>query len=623
MLNLRTWLAIALLINCAAANARGQYLDWWEAHYAGSLSSNAGCQLCHQSSGGGDGWNRYGWAIRSPFVGTFATSSALIQRLNAAADQLSSVNPSGTQYIDEIRYHAQPGWVEGANNTIFFANNTTLANQSPPASFAVQEIPVDLHFNETADPFTTPIATGAIAVETFQVAGGFTAPLKAVTAPGINGSIFVVEQIGLVQRVDLSNFSKTRFLDVRASLVSLNPGSDERGLLGLAFHPDFATNGLFYTYQSEPRRVAQDSLVDFTTLPSNVAPAHRSFVVEYRALDPSCNSAIVRQRNVLIIDQPQNNHNGGDLAFGPDQMLYISIGDGGGRDDQGGNKPDSSFPFDGHGLLGNGRNPNSALGTILRIDINGTSSPNGHYAVPEDNPFVGIDGADEVFAYGFRNPFRMAFDSDTGALWTGDVGQNQIEEINRVDAGGNYGWNHKEGSFYFIDFNDTGSNPIVVRPPFLTEDEPPYTPQDLIDPIAEYDHDEGISVTGGTVYRGSQVPALVGEYVFADYLGGFEKRLLSFDASENNPTITKLLMDDLSANVTGFGEDANQELYFLSNPSFSPTNSNGTLHKVVSPGSEYSPPSADGESATCPAVPDDSLCFPIKTGDAKVATICL
>ena len=605
------------------AHARGQYLDWWEDHYQGSQSSNSGCQLCHQNSGGGDGWNRYGWAIRTPFVGQFTTSQELITRLNSAADQLSSADVDGTMYIDEIRYHAQPGWVAGANNTIYFSNNTTTSGQPPPASFSEQEIPVDLNFDVVGDPIAGSISVGAIAVSTQQIAGGLTAPLKAVTAPGINGSIFVVEQIGQIRRIDLTDFSTSVFLDVRSSLVSLNTSGDERGLLGLAFHPNFAENGLFYTYQSEPVRAHETSAVDFTTLPNNVTPAHRTFIVEYRALNPSCNSYIAKQRNLMIINQPQNNHNGGDMSFGPDNMLYISIGDGGGLDDQGSNKPDSSFPFDGHGLLGNGRDANNVLGTILRIDVDGSNSANGQYGIPADNPFVGVPGVDEIFAYGFRNPFRMAFDRSTGTLWTGDVGQNNIEEINAVQSGGNYGWNHKEGSFFFIDFNDYGTSAADRRVAFLSTTEPPYTPQNLIDPVVEYDHQEGISVTGGSVYRGTQIPALQGQYVFADYLAGFSKRLMSFPVNDTSPLITKLAMNDLSDNVTGFGEDSAGELYFVSNPGFSPNNNNGSLNKIVAPGSEYTPPSRDGESAQCLQGEDDSFCFPLVANNAEIVTVCL
>ncbi|MEO0367243.1 MAG: PQQ-dependent sugar dehydrogenase [Pseudomonadota bacterium] len=608
---------IAVLISICSTSvfARGQYLDWWEEYYSDSRSSDSGCQLCHQNSGGGNGWNRYGWAIRTPFVGQFTDAQALINRLDAAADQDSSDAVDAIDYIDEIRYQSQPGWSDGATNTIFFSNGTTTTNESPPASFQAQNIVVDISFTEAVGAVDA-ISSGSTMLSTQEVATGFTAPLKALTAPGIAGSLFVVEQGGRVFRVDLTDGSKTLFMDISDQLVALNNGYDERGLLGLAFHPDFSTNGLFYTYQSRPRIVSEDSLVDFTPFPPNVAPDHRSYIVEHRASDPSCNSSIQQTKVLMVIDQPAPNHNGGDLAFGPDQMLYVSLGDGGNGGDKNALGGDNNLDVDGFGLFGNGRNLETVLGTILRVDVDGNNSSNGRYGVPVDNPMVGEEGLDEIYAYGFRNPFRISFDHVTQKLYAGDVGQQDIEEIDDVQSGGNYGWNYKEGSLFYIEFND--------QQPFVSEDAVPYAPNDLIDPLVEYDHDEGISVTGGYVYRGSQVEDLEGLYVFADYLGGFDKKLLYFDPDPGeggSPTIEKALMPDLDDNVTGFGEDVEKELYFLTNPSVSPTDPDGRLMKIAAAGAGYKPPVVkEEEQAQCP---DDDLCFPIVISDTRSVSVCL
>ena len=270
----------------------------------------------------------------------------------------------------------------------------------------------------------------------------------------------------------------------------------------------------------------------------------------------------------MRVDQPQPNHNGGGLDIGPDRRLYISFGDGGSGDDQG----------EGHGDTGNGQNPGSVLGAILRIDPSGSNSANGQYGIPEDNPFVGQPGfIDEIYAYGFRNPFRFSFDRATGHLYVGDVGQHDIEEIDVARAGGNYGWNHKEGSFFF-DPNGNGSG-------FVT-DVDPGVPPGLIDPIAEYDHDEGIAVIGGFVYRGTRNPILRGRYVFGDFSRTFGDGRLFYLLRKNWPRLNRIeemrvAGGGLNMALLGFGEDARGELYVLANGTGTPTGNTGVVLRIA------------------------------------------
>jgi hypothetical protein len=239
-------------------------------------------------------------------------------------------------------------------------------------------------------------------------------------------------------------------------------------------------------------------------------------------------------------------------------MLYVAIGDGGAADDQG----------DGHAIGGNGQDlgDGNVLGKILRINPAGSDSANGNYGIPPDNPFVGEQGADEIYAYGFRNPFRFSFDSETGRLIAADVGQNDIEEVDIVISGGNYGWPVKEGSFLF-DMNGSGSG--------FTTDFSPGIPAGLIDPVAEYDHDEGISITGGFMYRGNRVKDLRDSYVFADWTS----RL--FHLADNGSIAELSPSGGIGVRITGFGQDRKGELYVLGQPGFAPVGTAGVVMKIV------------------------------------------
>ncbi len=610
MRTLTLLLLLVLVFAHSSAFALSDFRDEWRAIYPDSnsddiggspLASENGCQLCHRDLSGGQPWNNYGWQIRTIYRTNGFDINAAIRSVEI--DNLDG-NTIGANSLDQIIADFQPGWANGNVNTHYFADGSTNLNQPPPPT----PISTAVDFPEAVSNPLADIAIGSKSVRLVEVASDFNAPLKAVSAPGINGSLFVVEQTGKIFRVELTTGRKTLFLDVSDDLVSISPVYDERGLLGLAFHPDYANNGLFYTYQSEPVRESQTKQVGFSTLGTRFNPDHRSMIVEYRASDASCNSRVQKQKVLMIIDQPQSNHNGGDLAFGPDGYLYVSLGDGGGANDQG----------PGHNVRGTARDNTNVLGSILRIDPQGSNAVNGKFGVPSDNPFVGNQGADEIFAYGFRNPYRMSFDAVTGELYAGDVGQNRIEEVDLVVSGGNYGWNWKEGSFNFY---------YPISATYVSNVPPPGLPNDLIEPIAEYDHDDGISVVGGFVYRGSEIPELFNHYVLGEFSGSDflspTGRLLYLDRGSDGDLKEFILNTAISDYVTGFGQDVENELYVVVNDQFNPGGQAGKLLRLANTSGSLNFPSAEGESEVCTLTENDDLCFPIKASNGSFALICL
>lgn len=328
----------------------------------------------------------------------------------------------------------------------------------------------------------------------------FSKPVAMLQAPGDPTRWYVVEQAGRVVVFDDDPAaSKTRvFIDIRKRV---NARGNEAGLLGMAFHPDYEANGQVILSYTAGRR----------NLKSVIA---RFFADEARrALDPGS------EQIILTVDQPFQNHNGGQVDFGPDGFLYIGFGDGGAGGDP----------------RGNGQNTETLLGAMLRIDVD-SGDP---YAIPPDNPFASGGGRPEIYAWGLRNPWRWSFDAATGDLWAGDVGQSQFEEIDLIVKGGNYGWNAREGAGAFRGGARSG--------------------EALIPPVAEYSHSFGCSVTGGYVYRGDRIPALAGTYVFGDYCSGRFWGL----APEAGGGRTMAPLFDGHINLSSFGQALDGRLFAI------------------------------------------------------------
>ena len=353
----------------------------------------------------------------------------------------------------------------------------------------------------------------------------FSTPIALLQAPHDNARWFVVEQGGSVRQFTTSSTSPTTFIDITARVRS----GGELGLLGMAFHPDFPGDArVFLSYTT-----GTDPLV--------------SRISEFRTVDGGATLDPASERVLLTANQPQNNHNGGHIAFGPDGFLYIGLGDGGGGGDP-------------HGSIGNGQRLTTLLGKLLRIDVDVSQGSSAPYEIPPTNPFAGgglcpaagrdNEACPEVFAWGFRNPWRWSFDRDSGELWLADVGQNQWEEVNRVEVGRNYGWRCREGAH---NFNTSGCDM-----------------SGLVDPLAEYDHTQGASVTGGYVYRGSQNTSLSGRYLFGDFGSGRIWAWIPENASTPRAP-TQLLESGL--NISSFGEGNDGELYVV--------HYGGDLHRIV------------------------------------------
>lgn len=353
-----------------------------------------------------------------------------------------------------------------------------------------------------------PVATDA----ELELAGsGFSAPVFVTAPPGDTLRLFVVEQSGLIRIVRADTTLTAPFLDLVDSITTVG---GEQGLLGLAFHPQYATNGYLFVHYSNQAGDTRIVRYQVSAAPDVADPASAS--------------------PVLSVAQPFPNHNGGMIAFGPDGYLYIALGDGGsGGDPQ-----------------GHGQNSGSLLGKILRIDVDGAAP----YAVPPTNPFVGVAGSrGEIWSLGLRNPWRFSFDRADGTMYIGDVGQNQIEEIDVEPSGAggrNYGWNITEG--------DGCYSAAVCSVAGLTA------------PVHQYTHADGCSVTGGYVYRGTRMPALQGTYFYADYCGGWVRsfRWQGAQAVEHRDWAALA-----GGNISSFGQDGRGELYVVRH--------GGTIHRVV------------------------------------------
>jgi glucose/arabinose dehydrogenase len=418
---------------------------------------------------------------------------------------------------------------------------STRLRSMPLLLLLVGILPVSPGFADESTIFAPIAPQTGFPIKLELVTDGLVAPLKGKIAPGEPGRFYVVNQSGELTAVEIASGKKTPFVDVGDRLIAvgvLGPGTfDERGFLGLAFHPHYQSNGKFYTYTSEPDGAPPTFA---TTLPEGTPANHQNVIAEWRANHPGHPSAgATFVRELIRVDWPQFNHNAGDITFGPDGKLYIPMGDGGGADDEDGDQSINPPPgVVGHPNGGNAQNLGVVLGKILRIDVNGHNAANGQYGIPSDNPFVNTPGArGEIWAYGLRNPYRMSFDTKSGILIAGDVGQNDIEEVDVIVRGGNYGWHHKEGTKCFV--------PNGIAEGFASNTCPPDLPAGLIDPIAQYDTDtEGVSAIGGFVYHG-HIRALRGHYIFGDYT-----RIFRFPAGPDNYGRLFYLADK---NLTGPG----------------------------------------------------------------------
>jgi len=338
---------------------------------------------------------------------------------------------------------------------------------------------------EPSEGRTLPGTPSEVGLET--VTRGLSGPLDVAFAPDADRR-YVAEQRGLVRVHESGGLQSSPLLDLRGAVTT----GFEKGLLGLAVHPDFAdTRRLFVRYSAPGRAGTPDGY------------SHTFVLSEFRVSDDGRSVVEGSERTVLEIPQPQANHNAGSLVFGPDGHLFVGVGDGGAGGDQG--RGHAEDWYDGV-AGGNGQDvTENLLGSVLRIDVGDTR---GGYSVPEDNPLVGREGLDEQYAWGFRNPWRLAVDGSD--LYAGDVGQNRFEELDVVERGGNYGWNVKEATRCYQSESCPDATPSRVR-----------GGERLRDPAVEYPHSgdpvSGISIIAGNVYRGSALPGLEGTYVFGDF----------------------------------------------------------------------------------------------------------
>jgi glucose/arabinose dehydrogenase len=400
------------------------------------------------------------------------------------------------------------------------------------------------------------------------VADGFVSPIGVVASPDNTGRLFVIDQVGKIWIIDQTgNKLSTPFMDVSSTMVPLTTNYDERGLLGLAFHPQFATNHKFYIYYQLPPRTANSN--------------NLSRISEFQTSDANL-ADMGSEKIILELDDPQNNHNGGTLAFGPDGFLYISIGDGGSGNDVADGHVDDWYAANSGG---NGQDIEANLfGNILRIDVN-NGSP---YGIPADNPFVNKDGLDEIYAYGFRNPFRMSFDmGGNHDLIAGDAGQGLFEEIDLVTEGGNYGWNVKEGRACF---NAAANTTTLPSCPAMDNFNNP-----LIDPVVVVNNagnpqgGRATTIIGGNVYRGTAIPGYQGKYIFGSFgQGGTPANaelFISTPAGQTDWGFEEINLashpDDIGYFLKGFGQDNNGEIYLTVSSNLGPSGTTGKVFRLI------------------------------------------
>lgn len=422
-------------------------------------------------------------------VALAAAAVAFALACNGGEPAAPATSPTGT-VTPTARPATSPGRTVTPTATAT-ATPTAIASPSPtPSPASTPQPPTQTTTPAAATPVPTPVP-GGYELEPAVPAATFERMVGLSPIPGSADEAVVISQGGLVWRLPLSGGPASVFGDLRGLLIS-NPGGEE-GLLGLAFSPDFQSDGRVYVHYT-------------------AGSPRRSLLSRFQVVNGAME--MTSERVLLEVAQPFGNHNGGQIAFGPDGYLYVALGDGGGAGDP----------------LGSGQDLSSLLGSILRLDVSGDD-----YSVPPDNPFLASGGARaEIYAYGLRNPWRFSFDRATGDLWAADVGQSRWEEVDRIVAGGNYGWNILEGfeCFQSEDCDTTG----------------------LRLPRAVYGHDEGCSVTGGFVYRGPSLPELAGWYIYGDFCSG---RVWALDTAEDSLPV---LLAETGLPISSFGELRDGEL---------------------------------------------------------------
>jgi Glucose/sorbosone dehydrogenases len=420
------------------------------------------------------------------------------------------------------------------------------------------------------DPGEPPVLNG---IDLQLIGEGFVSPIQVV-GPRHSERLYIVDQVGKIWVIDGKGYKRpTPMLDLSDRLVPLNPNGDERGLLGMALHPEFKANGRFFVYYQLPPRPGGPT--------TGATWNNLSRISEFKVFPDVLRADMASERIILEWDDPQGNHNGGTLCFGLDDYLYISIGDGGGANDVGpGHVDDWYLPNGG----GNAQNIDANfLGKILRIDIdNGTP-----YGIPPGNPFIDKPGLDEIFAFGFRNPYRMSFDiRGTKDLIVADAGQSLYEEINVIQKGGNYGWNVKEGNHCF-----NAANNKEELPSCPTVDN---RGKEFMDPVLEinnWQNPKGGSATtiiGGHVYRGTTIQSWIGKYIFGTFsqtpttpngqifVASTDSKPWTYEKAKlkNNP-------DDIGYYLKGFGQDDDGEIYIAVSSQVGPQGTSGKVFRFT------------------------------------------
>ncbi len=410
-------------------------------------------------------------------------------------------------------------------------------------------------------------SAGALDVKVEAFATGLQSPVDLKEVPDGSGRIFIMQQTGAIAVVNADGTMRPEpFLDLRAKIPQLYVRFDERGTLGFAFHPNYKDNGKFYVYSS------RDIVREKEDLLHEVFGHHTSYVSEFTVSKNPNGADIDSERVLMKIEQPQFNHNGGAMEFGPDGYLYIALGDGGFADDWG---------YGHNKKIGNGQDLSSLLGKILRIDVD-SKSDGLEYGIPADNPFVKQKGArGEIFAYGFRNPWKMTF--DTGGdhqLFVADVQQNSYEEVDIVTSGGNYGWRVMEANHCFDHLNPNDHLKSCDN-------------AGMIAPIIEYNHCKkhkgkncfGVNVIGGAVYRGSH-KSWQGKYFFGDWsmtFGGQSGRLYAATKKGSKWSFERanVTNHDFKTHILAVEQDLKGNVYALTSNSMGPFGSRDTVYKIV------------------------------------------